>query len=309
MLQPLCFNDFTFSPVTRDSQPWFKSSELARALGYANDNYVTRLYRRNEDEFSSDMTQLIENSAEIQFGSEGRSRIFSLRGCHLLAMFARTPVAKAFRKWVLDVIEQYGDRVPVAEPVTLNDELISASERAELKLIVDAKLSTYPAAVQGKARAEIWAKFNRHFRIAEYSQLPARLMPEAREFLLSVRVRAINAIPTAESAIPYPSLPVASSLYRDRVRELERLEQDWMELAVLIRDRAYGLERDFRRVTQGTYPELLRHVSPSGKTPVDALIQLITAPTYTARQNLESALDDMRLAIRAAKTANRLMLG
>ncbi|WP_417023865.1 Bro-N domain-containing protein [Bilophila wadsworthia] len=309
MLQPLCFNDFTFSPVTRDSQPWFKSSELARALGYANDNYVTRLYRRNEDEFSSDMTQLIENSAEIQFGSEGRSRIFSLRGCHLLAMFARTPVAKAFRKWVLDVIEQYGDRVPVAEPVTLNDELISASERAELKLIVDAKLSTYPAAVQGKARAEIWAKHNRHFRIAEYSQLPARLMPEAREFLLSVRVRAINAIPTAESAIPYPSLPVASSLYRDRVRELERLEQDWMELAVLIRDRAYGLERDFRRVTQGTYPELLRHVSPSGKTPVDALIQLITAPTYTARQNLKSALDDMRLAIRAAKTANRLMLG
>lgn len=309
MLQPLCFNDFTFSPVTRDSQPWFKSSELARALGYANDNYVTRLYRRNEDEFSSDMTQLIENSAEIQFGSEGRSRIFSLRGCHLLAMFARTPVAKAFRKWVLDVIEQYGDRVPVEQPVTLNDELISAAERAELKLIVDAKLSTYPAAVQGKARAEIWAKFNRHFRIAEYKQLPTRLMPEAREFLLSVRVRAINAIPTAESAIPYPSLPVASSLYRDRVRELERLEQDWMELAVLIRDRAYGLERDFRRVTQGTYPELLRHVSPSGKTPVDALIQLMTAPTYTARQNLESALDDMRLAIRAAKTANRLMLG
>lgn len=255
------------------------------------------------------MTQLVEITAQPQNGAEGRARIFSLRGCHLLAMFARTPVAKAFRKWVLDVIEQYGDRVPVEQPVTLNDELISAAERAELKLIVDAKLSTYPAAVQGKARAEIWAKHNRHFRIAEYSQLPARLMPEAREFLLSVRVRAINAIPTAESAILYPSLPVASSLYRDRVRELERLEQDWMELAVLIRDRAYGLERDFRRVTQGTYPELLRHVSPSGKTPVDALIQLMTAPTYTARQNLESALDDMRLAIRAAKTANKLMLG
>ena len=82
MTASLCFNEFTFSPVIRDSQPWFKSSELARALGYANDNYVTRLYRRNEDEFSSDMTQLIENNAEIQFGSEGRSRIFSLRGCH-----------------------------------------------------------------------------------------------------------------------------------------------------------------------------------------------------------------------------------
>ena len=314
MSQSLCFNDFTFSPITRDNQPWFKSSEIARALGYKREDKVTQIYQRNADEFTEGMTQLVEISAEPQnevrgnFGT-GRARIFSLRGCHLLAMFARTPVAKAFRKWVLDVIEQYGDRVPVEQPVTLNDELISAAERAELKLIVDAKLSTYPAAVQGKARAEIWAKHNRHFRIAEYSQLPARLMPEAREFLLSVRVRAINAIPTAESAIPYPSLPVASSLYRDRVRELERLEQDWMELAVLIRDRAYGLERDFRRVTQGTYPELLRHVSPSGKTPVDALIQLMSAPTYTARQNLESALDDMRLAIRAARTANRMMIG
>lgn len=314
MITSLCFNDFTFSPVIRDNQPWFRSSEIARALGYKREDKIAQIYQRNTDEFTEGMTQLVEISSKPQnevLGNFGmvRARIFSLRGCHLLAMFARTPVAKAFRKWVLDVIEQYGDRVPVAEPVTLNDEQISASERAELKLIVDAKLSTYPAAVQGKARAEIWSKHNRHFRIAEYSQLPARLMPEAREFLLSVRVHAINAIPTAESALPYPPLPVASSLYRDRVRALERLEQDWGELATLIRERAYGLEREFRRVTQGTYPELLRCVSSSGKTSVDALVQLMTAPTYTARQNLESALDDMRLAIHAAKTANRMMLG
>ena len=206
MSQSLCFNDFTFSPVTRENQPWFRSSELARALGYSDDRKVSRLYDRNSDEFTPEMTQLIEIVDVPEMGTTGnlltKVRIFSLRGCHLLAMFARTPVAKAFRRWVLDVIEQYGDRVPVAEPVTLNDELISASERAELKLIVDAKLSTYPAAVQGKARAEIWAKFNRHFWIAEYKQLPTRLMPDAREFLLSVRVRAINAIPTAEAAVP-----------------------------------------------------------------------------------------------------------
>lgn len=306
MEMALIFNEFIFTPVTHQNSLWIRSSELAKALGYSDDRKVGVLYARHKDEFSNNMSVVLNLSTT---DIPAMTRIFSLRGCHLVAMLARTPIAKAFRRWVLDVIEQYGDRVPVAEPVTLNDELISASERAELKLIVDAKLSTYPAAVQGKARAEIWAKFNRHFRIAEYKQLPARLMPEAREFLLSVRVRAINAIPTAESAIPYPPLPVASSLYRDRVRALERLEQDWGELATLIRERAYGLERDFRRVTQGTYPELLRCVSSSGKTSVDALIQLMTAPTYTARQNLESALDDMRLAIRAAKTANRMMLG
>ena len=308
MLQPLCFNDFTFSPVTRDSQPWFKSSELARALGYANDNYVTRLYRRNEDEFSSDMTQLIENSAEIQFGSEGRSRIFSLRGCHLLAMFARTPVAKAFRKWVLDVIEQYGDRVPVEQPVTLNDELISASERAELKLIVDAKLSTYPAAVQGKARAEIWAKFNRHFRIAEYKQLPARLMPEAREFLLSVRVRAINAIPTAESALPYPSL-TTSSVYADRMKALDRLEEEWIEFAGETRSRLHQFVNELLRVKESTYPELLNRICSRQNISKDPLLGILQSNSYNAQTWIDAGISEMRAAIRAAKTANRLMLG
>ena len=110
MSQALCFNEFTFSPVTRDNQPWFKSSELARALGYSSEKAVANIYRRNEDEFSNDMSVVINSSTT---GIPVMTRIFSLRGCHLLAMFARTPVAKAFRKWVLDVIERYGDRVPV----------------------------------------------------------------------------------------------------------------------------------------------------------------------------------------------------
>ena len=306
MSHSLCFNDFTFSPITRGNQPWIRATELARALGYGRENQVSRLYRNNADEFTPDMTQLVEITAQPQNGAEGRARIFSLRGCHLLAMFARTPVAKAFRKWVLDVIEQYGDRVPVAEPVTLNDELISAAERAELKLIVDAKLSTYPAAVQGKARAEIWAKFNRHFRIAEYKQLPARLMPEAREFLLSVRVRAINAIPTAESAIPYPALP-ASSVYADRIAALDRLEDEWIEFAGETRSRLHRFINELLRVKGSTYPELLNRVCPWQNISKDPLLGILQSNSYNAQTWIDAGISEMRAAIRAAKTANRLM--
>lgn len=309
MSQSLCFNEFTFSPVIRDNQPWFRSSEIATVLGYAREDTLSRLYDRNADEFSSDMTQVVEISVDRQFGAEGRARIFSLRGCHLLAMFARTPVAKAFRRWVLDVIEQYGDRVPVAEPVTLNDELISASERAELKLIVDAKLSTYPAAVQGKARAEIWAKFNRHFRIAEYKQLPARLMPEAREFLLSVRVRAISAIPTAESSIPDPALPVASPAYRERIAALDRLEQEWIEFAGETRSRLHQFVNELLRVKGSTYPELLNRVCPRQNVSKDPLLGILQSNSYNAQTWIDAGISEMRTAIRAAKTANRLMLG
>lgn len=313
MITSLCFNDFTFSPIIRDNQPWFRSSEIARALGYKREDKIAQIYQRNTDEFTEGMTQLVEISSKPQnevLGNFGmvRARIFSLRGCHLLAMFARTPVAKAFRKWVLDVIEQYGDRVPVAEPVTLNDELISASERAELKLIVDAKLSTYPAAVQGKARAEIWAKHNRHFRIAEYSQLPARLMPEAREFLLSVRVRAINAIPTAESAIPYPALP-ASSVYAARIADLDRLEEEWIEFAGETRSRLHRFINELLRVKGSTYPELLNRVCPRQNISKDPLLGILQSNSYNAQTWIDAGISEMRAAIRAAKTANRLMLG
>lgn len=312
MSQSLCFNDFTFSPVTRENQPWFRSSELARALGYSDDRKVSRLYDRNSDEFTPEMTQLVEIVDVPEMGTTEnlltKTRIFSLRGCHLLAMFARTPVAKAFRRWVLDVIEQYGDRVPVAEPVTLNDELISAAERAELKLIVDAKLSTYPAAVQGKARAEIWAKFNRHFRIAEYKQLPTRLMPEAREFLLSVRVRAINAIPTAESAIPYPALP-ASSVYAARIAALDRLEEEWIEFAGETRSRLHRFVNELLRVKESTYPELLNRVCSRQNISKDPLLGILQSNSYNAQTWIDAGISEMRAAIRAAKTANRMMLG
>ncbi len=313
MITSLCFNDFTFSPVIRDNQPWFRSSEIARALGYKREDKIAQIYQRNTDEFTEGMTQLVEISSKPQnevLGNFGmvRARIFSLRGCHLLAMFARTPVAKAFRKWVLGVIEQYGDRVPVAEPVTLNDELISASERAELKLIVDAKLSTYPAAVQGKARAEIWAKFNRHFRIAEYKQLPARLMPDAREFLLSVRVHAINAIPTAESAIPYPALP-ASSVYAARIAALDRLEEEWIEFAGETRSRLSELNAEYIRLNQGAFAALLRTLPAAHPGDVDRLSSALSAQSYDAYNWIDAGISEMRAAIRAAKTANRLMLG
>lgn len=307
MYQSLCFQSVEFDVIPQNSQPWVRGYQIGTALGYGEnaDVSIRKLYTRHADEFTPAMTAVVTLPTE---GGPQETRIFSLRGCHLLAMFARTPVAKAFRKWVLDVIEQYGDRVPVAEPVTLNDELISAAERAELKLIVDAKLSTYPAAVQGKARAEIWAKFNRHFRIAEYKQLPTRLMPEAREFLLSVRVRAINAIPTAESAIPYPALP-ASSVYAARIAALDRLEEEWIEFAGETRSRLHRFVNELLRVKESTYPELLNRVCPRQNISKDPLLGILQSNSYNAQTWIDAGISEMRAAIRAAKTANRLMLG
>lgn len=106
MEMALTFNDVTLSPISHQNNLWIRAVELAHALGYAQENSVSRIYRSNSDEFTPDMTQVIEIFDGADSALSTKARIFSLRGCHLVAMFARTPVAKAFRRWVLDVLDK-----------------------------------------------------------------------------------------------------------------------------------------------------------------------------------------------------------
>ncbi len=225
MQASLTFNDVTLSPITHQNSLWIRAAELARALGYAQENSVSRIYRSNSDEFTPEMTQVIEIPAESRNGSpvnlaDGRCRVFSLRGCHLVAMFSRTSVAKAFRRWVLDVLEKYAaEQQPVAQ--TTPSSTLTHAERAELKALVDAKLSMVPAELQRKARGEVWTRFNRHFRIPEYALLPAERMSEARDYLIEMQPKALRALPKAE-AMPAPlSMP---ETHAHRVADMSPME-------------------------------------------------------------------------------------
>ena len=87
------------------------------------------------------------------------------------------------------------------------------ADRSDLKALVDAKLSTCPAHLQGKARSELWARFNRHFRIAEYAQLPQEKMADARDYIITLELRALKGVETRKT----PALPKvkASNIYTD----------------------------------------------------------------------------------------------
>lgn len=245
MSQSLCFQSVEFDVIPQNSQPWVRGYQIGTALGYGEnaDVSIRKLYTRHADEFTPAMTAVVTLPTE---GGPQETRIFSLRGCHLLAMFARTPVAKAFRRWVLDVIEQYGDRVPVAHPVTLNEAPISPEQRAELKLIVDSKAGMVPKAVQRRAYKEIWTRFNRHFHIAEYKQLPCSRMDEARDFLLSMQVNAgkIEALPQAT----LPSLCAAHPVIDEKpflefIEEIQTAHEEVKRLLSPLRRNAARLTR------------------------------------------------------------------
>jgi len=102
------FQGIDLVPAPVNDGIWLTSSDIAKALGYASSKSVSTIYSRNSDEFTSSMSMVIKMKTNgINNNLREKSvRVFSLRGCHLIAMFATTKVAKDFRRWVLDILDR-----------------------------------------------------------------------------------------------------------------------------------------------------------------------------------------------------------
>ncbi|MDZ0676190.1 hypothetical protein M3J15_05805 [Klebsiella quasipneumoniae] len=118
----LNFQGKAIVPVTGMTGIWLTSAEIANALQYKSAKSVTNLFNQNSDEFTSGMTQVIESVTSGNYRK--KVRVFSLRGAHLIAMFARTDVAKEFRRWVLDILVREVVHSPIAKQFS-DDELCS----------------------------------------------------------------------------------------------------------------------------------------------------------------------------------------
>ena len=99
----LTFQTTNLSVIKQNDQTFLTSSDIAKALGYARTDLVLRVYDRHQDEFTPNMTALIDMRTN---GGVQKVRIFSLRGCHLIGMLSHTKVAKEFRRWVLDILDR-----------------------------------------------------------------------------------------------------------------------------------------------------------------------------------------------------------
>ncbi|MFV6741350.1 P22AR C-terminal domain-containing protein [Klebsiella pneumoniae] len=122
----LSFHNVTLVPAPVADGIWLTSADIAKALGYASSKSVSTIYSRNSDEFTSSMSMVIKMKTNgINNNLREKSvRVFSLRGCHLIAMFATTDKAKEFRRWVLDILDREVEHSPIAKQFS-DDELCS----------------------------------------------------------------------------------------------------------------------------------------------------------------------------------------
>jgi len=101
----LTFENQPLQLIEHNGRMWLKSADIARALGYARADRMSRVYDRHKAEFSASMTTILRTPSLGRGAPPLEERLFSLRGAHLLGMFARTAKGVAFRRWVLDQLE------------------------------------------------------------------------------------------------------------------------------------------------------------------------------------------------------------
>ena len=288
MEMALTFNDVTLSPISHQNNLWIRAVELAHALGYAQENSVSRIYRSNSDEFTPDMTQVIEIFDGADSALSTKARIFSLRGCHLVAMFARTPVAKAFRRWVLDVLDKLDAEQHAASPSPAADDFTgtlsitpsSVADRKPLRALVGtwAKLSNAPFDA-------CWNQLKAAFNIANIKELPQEWIPDAIDWVQ----KRIDALPAPAPATALPSSPASPddaeghlAAIRDHIRHIHRHEEALFLLA--------------------------RRALPSARKPGD-MFSPARRTGLTAFQSMEDCAGALDYSLRALESAARATLG
>lgn len=100
--QVVNFSNHELRVIENQAQKWFCARDIAKALEFKNpDADVCNVYRRNKSEFDETMTCTCK--LQVQ-GQTKTVRLYNREGAWLIGMFARTPKAAEFRKWVLKVL-------------------------------------------------------------------------------------------------------------------------------------------------------------------------------------------------------------
>lgn len=298
MSQALCFNDVRFDVIPQNSQPWVRGYQIGTALGYGEnaDVSIRKLYTRHADEFTDAMTAVVTLPTE---GGPQETRIFSLRGCHLLAMFARTPVAKAFRRWVLDVLDRMAaeERAALPEVPHIKITPSTTASRKPLRALVHAW-----AQVSGTPHTALWPQVKAHFQLERIDDLPEEWIPDALEWVQGKIDEQRQALPPSPGSNPGQNRPTPAPIWNRAAPALAITDEIDVHLAAIrehIRHINDHEEAIFHAVRKGMPPL-------SGTGPRSSLALQIRRNMENAGWSLHYALKSMEASARTALAAGRI---
>ena len=218
------------------------------------------------------------------------ARIFSMRGCHLVGMLSRTPVAKAFRRWVLDVLDRLAaeERAALPEVPHIKITPSTTASRKPLRALVHAW-----AQVSGTPHTALWPQVKAHFQLERIDDLPEEWIPDAIAWVQGKIDEQRKALPPSpgsnlQQSHPAPALAITDEIdvhlaaIREHIRHINDHE-----------------DAIFQAVRKGMPP--LR-----GTGPRSSLALLIHRNMENAGWSLHYALKSLEASARIAVTAGQI---
>ena len=193
------FENCTIRAVSKDGEAWFVAEDVCSVLGLTNPSMALKAL--DDDEYS-----------KFNLGNSGRGNpnvnIINESGLYALILRSRKPEAKRFRKWVTSEV------LPAIRKTGSYSLTISKAQQGELATLIAER---FPS---GKDRPYAWSRFNNHFRLASYKDLPSSRFDEACEY--------IKTIPEQMTALPRPAVNLLDKDYFAQVRDIaNKFINDW----------------------------------------------------------------------------------
>jgi len=163
---PFSFESTEIRAIANDQgEPWFVAGDVAELLGYGHVPHMTRLLDDDEKGVHNVDTP----------GGDQEMTIISESGLYACILKSRRPEAKVFRKWVtgevLPALRKTGRYAIPVEPT------INPAQQRQLQNAIAAR---FP---EGKQRPYAWSRFNNHFGLGSYKQLPGAKTEEALAYI------------------------------------------------------------------------------------------------------------------------------
>jgi len=226
-------------PITYKSQPVCTTEMLAQAYGCTvkniQDNFSNNRERFSEGKHFVAVTngelrdfRLHSESFGLQISPKARQLTLWLeRGAARHAKMLNTDKA-----WdVFELLEETFFRVIPSPSTPSPDAPLTPDQQCTLQALVKAKVEAIPEANRPKGvYPQVWSRFNNHFRLGSYKQLPQARLSEAVDYLTRLEIKPAR--PTGLALPAGKSLEVTGV---DAMERLLRLRADLFRVSVDVR--------------------------------------------------------------------------
>ena len=191
------FQNNALRVIVVNGEPWFLAADVCRIIGITSPTKAVKIL--DDDEVALKTFQGLTNgNDEANFISESGMYKIVMRSQD--AIKQGTP-AHAFTKWVTSEV------LPAIRKTGSYSVSISKAQQGEIATLIAER---FPS---GKDRPYAWSRFNNHFRLASYKDLPASRFEEACAY--------IRTMPEIAPALPKPEARPQINLFAPN--EFQRL--------------------------------------------------------------------------------------